>query len=212
MMRVTRHVTPIDALARLFVRIVAVVIVAIAVLILAACEFRITEPAPVVAPPATPALITITNTNTNTNTSDRSDTEPTATPAPPTGGGGSTTNPLPLPSYGETVTRDVAAANPSLLANSCQETSGERAWEFLDLVIRTLRAQAQDSRWGYLCKDANCLAFGRDVVAYRASAGDTGIWIVDVIGGHCPGPTDGPPQVRWGVLPFETVRKWKATR
>jgi hypothetical protein len=189
------------------------IVVALAVLILAACEFRITEPTPVAVTPTAPPAITITNTNTNTNTQDRSDTEPTPTPAPPAGGGGSTTSPpLPLPSYGETVTRDVAAANPGLLANSCQETTGDRAWAFLDLVIRTLVSQAQDARWGYLCKDANCLAMARDIVAYRASTGDTGIWIVDVIGNHCPGPTDGPATVRWGVLPFETVRKWKGTR
>jgi hypothetical protein len=49
-------------------------------------------------------------------------------------------------------------------------------------------------------------------VAYRASAGDTGIWIVDVLGNHCPGPTDSPTEFRWGVLPFETARRWVGHR
>jgi len=159
-------------------------------------------PAPVTGTPA----ITITNTNTNTN-NDRADTTPAAPDGAPSGGTGAA---LPLPTYGESVTRGVAAQNPALLANSCQETTGETAWQFLDLVVRTLRAQ--DQRWGYLCKDANCLTFGRDVITYRATAEETGIWIVDVIGNHCPGPTDPAPAVRWGVLPFETVRRWSASR
>jgi hypothetical protein len=184
-------------------------VIVLASLCLVGCDLEITTPSPVITtPPSSGGAITITNTNTNTATQDRSDTEPTPTPS--AGGNNGTTGPLPLPTYGESVTRDIAAANPALLANSCQETSGESAWQFLDLVIRTLRAQ--DQRWGYLCKDAACLTFARDVVAYRASSGDTGIWIVDIIGGHCPGPTDPPPAVRWGVLPFETLRKWAAAR
>jgi len=182
---------------------------------LVACDLQITNPAPVVAagPTAPSGATTITNTNTNTSTNnnDRSDTAPVPT-TPGTPGDGTGTQALPLPSYGETVTRAVAASNPDLLRNSCQDTSGESAWGFLDTVIRNLRAQASDLRWGYLCKDASCSVFARDIVAYRATANETGIWIVDVIGGHCPGPTDGPPAVRWGVLPFETVRKWSASR
>jgi hypothetical protein len=103
----------------------------------------------------------------------------------------------------------VAAANPTLLANSCQDTHGESAWQFLDLVIRTLRAQ--DQRWGYLCKDASCVTFGADIVAYRATSSTTGIWIVDVIQNHCPGPGD-TVSARWGVLPFETERRWAFPR
>jgi hypothetical protein len=116
---------------------------------------------------------------------------------------------LPLPVYGESVAREVAAANPALLAHSCEITSGPSAWGFLDLLVRTL--QARDARWGYLCKDAGCSRVAADVVAYRASAGDTGIWIVDVIGNHCPNPSD-VVAVRWGVLPFETVRRWIGVR
>lgn len=176
----------------------------LACLTLTACDIRLD----LADSPASPTGPTITNTNTNTSTNnnDRSDTTPTATPAPssPTGDAA-----LPLPSYGEAVTRDVAAANPALLANSCQEKTGESAWQFLDLLVGTLRAR--DSRWGYLCKDANCLTFGRDVITYKATAADTGIWIVDVIGNHCPLPNE-VATIRWGVLPFETARRWSASR
>ena len=183
-----------------------------AIALLAACEFRITDPTPVVTPAATgtPA-ITITNTNTNTNTAetDRSDTG-TSTPTTPGGTGGTGgAAALPLPSYGEADARAVAAANPQLLANSCEITSGASAWQFLDLVIKTL--QARDARWGYLCKDAGCTKVAADIVAYKAGSGDTGIWIVDVIGNHCPNVGD-VVQVRWGVLPFETVRRWIGVR
>ena len=184
--------------------------VGLAVVILGACDIRLDMTTPA-ASPAAPAPVSITNTNTNTATNDRSDTAPSQTPAP-NGNGGGPQAVIPLPTYGEQVTRATAAANPALLENSCQDTAGESAWGFLDLVIRTLRAQ--DQRWGYLCKDANCLTFARDIVAYRASSsGDTGIWIVDVIGNHCPGPGTGDvATVRWGMLPFETTRRWAGAR
>ena len=183
--------------------------------VLAGCELTITQPAPVVATPTgapAPAPITIsnvnTNTNTNTDTSDRSDTE---TPLP---GGPEEPLPgavIPLPAYGEDVTRSVSAAHPSLILHSCEGQTGTSAWGFLDLVIDTL--QARDARWGYLCKDASCSRVAADIVAYRASSGNTGIWIVDVIGNHCPGAGTGDvPTVRWGVLPFETRRPWTGQR
>jgi len=171
-----------------------------------ACEqnFNLASPSP--------PSISVTSSNTNTNQQSQtdktgSDTTPTAPTAPtdPTLPGAV----IPLPTYGETVVRQLAAANPSLLANSCQETFGEVAWRFLDLVIATL--QLQDQRWGYLCKDDACSKIARDIVAYRASAGVTGIWIVDVIGNHCPAPGD-IVTATWQVLPFETVRKWTGHR
>jgi len=190
----------------------------IVALLSAGCEIDIVNPTPVVqaAPPSgssgSGGGITITNTNStnSTNNNDRSDRAqiPATTPQ---AGSGTTNGVLPLPSYGEHVTRDIAGQNPSLLANSCQEHTGESAWQFLDLVIRTLRSQ--DQRWGYLCKDASCVVFARDIVAYRASSGDTGIWIVDVIGNHCPGPNTGDvATVRWGILPFELERRWAGSR
>jgi len=190
----------------------------IVALLSAGCEIDIVNPTPVVqaAPPSgssgSGGGITITNTNSNnsTNNNDRSDTAQIPATTPPAGSG-TTNGVLPLPSYGEHVTRDIAGQNPSLLANSCQEHTGESAWQFLDLVIRTLRSQ--DQRWGYLCKDASCVVFARDIVAYRASSGDTGIWIVDVIGNHCPGPNTGDvATVRWGILPFELERRWAGSR
>jgi hypothetical protein len=186
----------------------AAVGVGVAALLLAGCEFRVTQPAPVTVTPVSPPSITITNTNTNTNTTerDRSDTDPD--PAPGGGGTGGATV-LPLPAYGEGVAREIAAAHPALLAHSCELTSGAAAWGFLDRLVRAL--QARDARWGYLCKDAGCTKVAADIVAYRASAGDTGIWIVDVIGNHCPGSGD-VVTVRWGVLPFETVRRWIGVR
>jgi hypothetical protein len=181
------------------------------------CELTITQPAPVVATPTgtpAPAPITITsvntNTNTNTDTSDRSDTE-TPTPRGPEGPEPLPGAVIPLPGYGEGVVREIAAANPTLLANSCEGQTGASAWAFLDLVIRTL--QARDARWGYLCKDASCSRVAADIVAYRASTGNTGIWIVDMIGNHCPGAGTGDiPTVRWGILPFETRRPWTGQR
>jgi len=184
------------------------VIVALASL---GCDIQLTMPTPVVTAPTAPGAITISNTNTNTATTDRSDTEATptpsgsgSTPTPPTGGA------LPLPAYGEGVARDYAAAHPSQVTHSCQLTDGEAAWAFLDGLIGVLGQR--DARWGYLCKDANCITQARDVVAYRASTGDTGIWIVDVLGNHCPGPADSPTMFRWGVLPFETARRWVGHR
>ena len=191
------------------------VVTVAAIVLVTGCELNISQPAaptPTAAPAPVSAPITISNTNTNTNTdtSDRSDTE---TPGPGTTPG-STVPPgavIPLPAYGEEVTRSVSASNPSLILNSCEGATGASAWTFLDLVIDTL--QARDPRWGYLCKDASCTKVAADIVAYRASSGTTGIWIVDVIGNHCPGAGTGDvPTVRWGVLPFETARPWTGTR
>jgi hypothetical protein len=182
-------------------------ILLVASCLLAGCDLDVYPAATPIAPTA-PGAVTVTNTNTNTVTIDRSDTEPTT----PTSGSPSapTTGALPLPAYGEGVARDYAATHASQVLHSCQLTDGDAAWAFLDGLIATL--QNRDARWGYLCKDASCSALGRDVVTYKASAGDTGIWIVDVLGNHCPGPSDSPTQVRWGVLPFETVRRWSAHR
>jgi hypothetical protein len=183
--------------------------IALVALLLAGCDITLTTPTPVVTGTGTtPGAITITNTNTNTATTDRSDTE---TPAPsPSGSGSTPTVPpggaLPLPTYGEAEARAYAAAHPHQVTHSCQLTDGEAAWAFLDGLIGVL--SQRDARWGYLCKDANCITQARDVVAYRASTGDTGLHLVDVLGNHCPGPGDSPTEFRWGVLPFESVRRW----
>jgi len=186
------------------------VFIAIGCLVCVGCELNITQPSAGAAPAPDGSAITITSTNNNTNNNDRSDTAAVPTPGPGGESGGEPGVALPLPAYGEGVTREIAATHPALLANSCQLTTGESAWQFLDLVIGTLRAR--DPRWGYLCKDASCQTIARDIVAYRASAGTSGIWLVDIIGNHCPGPSDPPPAVRWGVLPFETARPWTGAR
>jgi hypothetical protein len=183
-------------------------LILVASCLVAGCDVDVYPAATPTAPTNTPA-ITITNTNTNTNTVDRSDTDPVpaptgaGTPTPTSGG-------LPLPTYGEGVAREYAAANPHQVLHSCQITDGEAAWAFLDGLIGVL--QARDARWGYLCKDASCSKVAADIVAYKASSGDTGFWIVDVLGNHCPNAGESPTQVRWGVLPFETVRRWSARR
>lgn len=107
----------------------------------------------------------------------------------PTGQGGRTPDPqggrLPLPGYGAGVVQAVAAANPGLLANSCQDHGG--SWQFLDLVVDTLRTY--DTRWGYNGKRGNVNDPSKDVVAYHhgpgPDQGSTEVYIIDVIGGHC---------------------------
>lgn len=183
-------------------------LILLAACLVAGCDIQLTMPTPVVTAPTAPGNVTVTNTTTVTV--DRSDTGSAPAPSGSSGDGGTTAGVLPLPAYGEGVARDYAAAHQAQIATSCQLTHGEAAWAFLDGLIGVL--QARDARWGYLCKDANCLTQARDVVAYRASSGDTGIWIVDVLGNHCPAPGDSPTQVRWGVLPFETLRRWSGTR
>jgi hypothetical protein len=126
---------------------------------------------------------------------------PTAPPGLPTnpvalGPGGRTPDPapgqaLPLPDYGFAVVRAVAAANPGLLANSCQEHGG--SWQFLDLVVDTLRTY--DTRWAYNGKRGDMNNPSMDVVDYHygrgASQGSKEVYIIDVIGGHC-GPNPSP--------------------
>lgn len=172
------------------------------------CDLQITSPAPVIVTGGTPGGVTVTQTSTQTV--DRSDTTPTPGPSPsPTGTPTSQAGALPLPSYGEGVAREIAAAYPGELAASCELTHGPSAWTWLDRLVRTL--QARDARWGYLCKDTGCTKVAADIVAYKAGDTDRGFHIVDVIGNHCPNVGD-VVQVRWGVLPFETVRRFTATR
>ena len=107
----------------------------------------------------------------------------------PLGPGGRTPDPqggrLPLPSYGAGVVSAVARANPGALANSCQEHGG--SWQFLDLVVDTLRTY--DARWGYNGKRGNANDPSLDVITYHYGPGpeanSTDVYIVDVIAGHC---------------------------
>lgn len=144
---------------------------------------------------------------------------PVAPPGLPTvpvagGGGGRTPDPgpgqqLPLPGYGASVVQAVARANPGLLANSCQDHGG--TWQFLDLVVDTLRTY--DTRWGYNGKRGNANDPSLDVVTYHhgsgASQNSTAVYIIDVIGGHC-GPTPGPAwnDVTGVTLSSGTIGRW----
>ena len=58
----------------------------------------------------------------------------------------------------------------------------------MDAVVDTLRAN-YDTRWGYNCKRGNCGDPSLDVIAYHYSGGNdegnTDVYIIDIIGGHC---------------------------
>lgn len=96
---------------------------------------------------------------------------------------------LPIPSYGPGVVAQVAAQRPDLLGRSCQSSGG--TWEFLDLVVDTLRLQ--DTRWGYNGKRGNSNDPSHDIIAYNYGSqpdeGTTNVYIIDVILGHCGSPS-----------------------
>lgn len=101
---------------------------------------------------------------------------------------------LPLPGYGQFVVAQVAGQRPDLIRRSCQEHGG--TWEFMDLVVDTLRLQ--DTRWGYNGKRGNPNDPSLDVITYNYGSqpdeGTIDVYIVDIILQHCganPGPTWG---------------------
>lgn len=173
-------------------------------IVLSGCEqtFNLTPESP--TGPTVNVTNTNTNTNTNTTTTDKTGSD-TGTSTPPTTGGVD----LQLPAYGEATVRSLGVSDATALAQSCQLVYGESAWTWLDKVITTL--QARDGRWGYMCKNNECSEFAKDIVAYKAGNTNLGIWIVDVIGNHCPNPGD-IVTATWQVLPFETVRQWRFSR
>lgn len=87
----------------------------------------------------------------------------------------------------------LAASDPSLLRESCQEHGGN--WRFMDAGVDALRAV--DLRWGYNCKRGNCNDTSVDVFSYHWGAGpDEGssqVYCIDVISGHC----GGSPALFW---------------
>jgi hypothetical protein len=176
-----------------------------------ACDYNLTFPAP---------IVTTTNNNTSTNTN----TNPinltvdvhdvvNFVPTPGTAGGDGSTPPgntspsapLSIPINARGIAEGIAAANPLLLANSCQDTLGPAAWAFLDLEVTTLRAN--DVRWGYLGKGGVCTNPSRDVIAYKATSTDVGIWGVDIIGSHCPTPP-AVSSFTWNVIGYDAAGKW----
>jgi hypothetical protein len=148
-------------------------------------------------------------------------TTPAPAPPPAPGGGGGVPGGVPkgpggrgpdngpLPSYGEGVVRAVAAANPSAIQNSCQDSGG--SWQFMDQVVDTLRTY--DTRWGYNGKRGNTHDPSKDVIAYHYGPGpDEGspdVYIIDIIGGHCgPNPTPIWNDVTSITLQSGTIGKW----
>jgi hypothetical protein len=127
----------------------------------------------------------------------------------PTGSGGRAAPGGALPSYGAGVVQAVARANPGALQNSCQEHGG--SWQFLDMVVDTLRTY--DTRWGYNGKRGNANDPSLDVVTYNygsgADQGSTQVYIIDVIGGHC-GSTPSPSwnDVTGATLQGGTIGRW----
>ena len=189
------------------------VAVALALVVaVAACDYNLTITGP-----------TVSNTNSNANTSTNTNTNPITidihdvvnfVPVPgtaggdgsnPPGGNTSPTAPLPIPTSARPIAEAAAAANPLLLANSCQDTLGPAAWAFLDLEVATLRAS--DPRWGYLGKGGVCTNPSRDVIAYKATSTDVGIWGVDLIGNHC-GVAPMAPTFTWNVIGYDAAGKW----
>jgi hypothetical protein len=127
----------------------------------------------------------------------------------PTGPGGRAPDGAGLPGYGAGVVQAVARANPGALQNSCQEHGG--SWQFLDMVVDTLRTY--DTRWGYNGKRGDANNPSLDVVTYHYGGGpdegSTQVYIIDIIGGHC-GPT---PSATWidvtaATLNGGTIGRW----
>lgn len=157
-----------------------------------------------------PSSININNSNTNTVTNDSHDVfnfNPTSNPSAPvpnpTGG---TETPLPLPTGAQAVAQTYATANTTLLANSCVATKGESGWQFLDGMIKTLNNASKDARWGYVVKSNTGMISG-DVIGYRATSDNLGLWGVDVIVDYC-----GTSSFAWQVLGFDENAQWSATR
>jgi hypothetical protein len=126
------------------------------------------------------------------------------TPDPPPG------TILPLPGYGATIVAQMAAAFPGALRNSC----GNHEW-LLRLVYQLRQI---DTRWGLNWKRGRVGDMSEDVVTYQfgpgADEGNTNVYIIDVIGGHCggnPGPNwqdqtqatrDANTIGRWTLVPL----------
>jgi hypothetical protein len=97
---------------------------------------------------------------------------------------------LPLPNM-LAVVQQIAREHPEALRHSCQPDGG--TWEFMDLVVETLREQ--DTRWAYNAKRGDFHDLSHDVVFYHwgagPSEGSTEGYVVDIIVDHCgdhPGP------------------------
>lgn len=113
---------------------------------------------------------------------------------------------------GSAVVNAVAAEHPEWLTASCVEQGGNN--EFLFEVVRRLRMQ--DDRWGLNWKRGVVGDMSQDVVDYHYGEGvseeSTDVYIIDIIGGHCPEDAT-PPQPAWidvtqATLDGGTVGMW----
>lgn len=96
---------------------------------------------------------------------------------------------------GSAIVQGVFAANPGMVATSCQRDVGG-TWDLMDAIVDALRAA--DPRFGYNGKRGNTSDPSLDAVAYDYAAtpggeGSTTVYVVDVIAGHC----GGNPQPGW---------------
>ena len=113
------------------------------------------------------------------------------------------------------VVREIAAAYPGDLRNSCREFGGNNRWLFR--LVAKLRER--DKRWGLNWKRAIVGDMSQDVITYNwGDEGDEGTFKVrawDVIGGHCgnnpggqaseitdPNPPAPSRGARWTLQPY----------
>ena len=116
------------------------------------------------------------------------------------------------PPDGSGIVEQVAAEHPDWLTGSCVEQGGTN--DFLFEVVRRLRMQ--DDRWGLNWKRGVVDDLSQDAIDYHwgegLSEGSTDVYIIDIIGGHCP--EDGtPPQAAWidvtqATLDAGTIGMW----
>lgn len=127
------------------------------------------------------------------------------------GGGGLWVPTVPVPDDSATVDA-YAAANPSELANSCQNAGG--SWAFMDGVVAAL--QAVDPRYGYNAKRGNVDDPSQDAISYYTgplssmTAGSIEVFVFDIIGNHC-GADPVPTWQNVTIIGTATAR-WLPTR
>lgn len=120
------------------------------------------------------------------------------------------TNTIPsdaLPLFdGSAIVQGVFAANPAMVATSCQSAPGG-TWDLMDAIVDALRAA--DTRFAYNGKRGDASNPSFDAISYDYGAvpggeGTTTVYVVDVISGHC-GPN---PQPGWNDVTVFAPGVW----